>query len=144
MLHLIKLCVGVETLDALQHWIEHRRAQSTLNGIVFRQHHITRSKPTRAAEILDGGSLYWVIKGRITARQRIHGFDTLTDTAGIARCAIDLEGPLIPVLPRLHRPFQGWRYLAAADAPPDLDTAGAGVAELPADLREELHKLGLL
>ena len=93
--------------------------------------------------MLDGGSLYWVIKGQVAARQRLEAIETFTDKDGIGRCRLWMEPNVTPVLPRPYRPFQGWRYLNPKDAPPDL-RASSGIAEMPEELRRELSGLGLL
>ena len=95
-------------------------------------------------EILDGGSLYWVIKGFLSARQRIEAIEPFTDMDGIQRCHLVLEPVVIPVRSRPVRPFQGWRYLTEKDAPPDLSQQGADLAEMPESLQRELRALGLL
>jgi hypothetical protein len=100
--------------------------------------------PRRAAELLDGGSLYWVIKGTIQARQRLIGFEEGTKPDGSRCCLIRLDPAVVPVRPVPRRAFQGWRYLDADDAPPDLGPAGKGVAALPPKMRRDLAELGLL
>jgi hypothetical protein len=100
--------------------------------------------PKRDAELLSGGSLYWVIKGQIAARQQLLAIEPFTDTDGIGRCRLVLAPQLVPVLPRPYRAFQGWRYLAGADAPVDLGAETGGLAEMPEALRLELRALGLL
>jgi len=138
-LHLIKLSVGSESVDGLARFQDYRRAET---GSDFNRH-LTRNFPRRADEILSGGgSMYWVIKGTVLARQRIHGFEPRRSAEGERRCAIVLVPELIPTLPRAHRPFQGWRYLKPADAPPDL--ADSDTDALPPHLAEELRALGLL
>jgi hypothetical protein len=107
------------------------------------QFHTTRMVPKRAAELLDGGSLYWVIKGNIQARQRLVDIRPFVDAEGISRCNLVLEPVLHETSWAPRRPFQGWRYLDPKDAPPDLSAAGEG-AELPPELRRELAGLGLL
>lgn len=138
-LHLIKLCVGIEAVEQLARWQDYRRAE---NGSEF-NHHLTRNFPRRADEILTtGGSLYWVIKGTILARQRIEAFEARENQEGERRCAIVLDPELVATAPRSHRPFQGWRYLKPENAPPDLSDADG--EELPPHLAEELRELGLL
>src|SRR5271157_1516801 len=136
-LHLIKLCVGAESIADLQAWIQARRKQTP--GV---HAHVTRMTPKRGAELLDGGSLYWVIKGQLCARQKLVGLENFVDTDGIGRCALQLDDEVVAVSPRPWRAFQGWRYLDAADAPADLGASGA--AEMPEALRRELSDLGLL
>jgi hypothetical protein len=100
--------------------------------------------PKRAEEIVNGGSLYWVIKGQISARQAIVGIEPFMDADGIGRCRLWLDGAVIAVAPRPMRAFQGWRYYEAKSAPPDIDEAQPGFAEMPDALRRELAGLGLL
>jgi hypothetical protein len=135
-LHLLKLCVGIESVAELRDFVERRAKQAP--GV---HAHVTRMRPSRAAELLDGGSLYWVIKGQISARQRLIGLEDFVGPDGVRRCALGLEDAVAAVAPRPRRAFQGWRYLKAEDAPPDL--AGAG-AQMPEDLRRRLSALGLL
>jgi hypothetical protein len=138
-LHMIKLSVGTESIEDLARWQDYRRAET---GSDYNRH-LTRNFPRRAEELLaGGGSMYWVIKGVILARQRIHGFEPRENQEGERRCAIVLEQELIPTAPRAHRPFQGWRYLKLEDAPADL--ADTDTDELPPELAEELRVLGLL
>jgi hypothetical protein len=101
--------------------------------------------PKRAAEILTGGSLYWIIQGQIRVRQRIHGLDPGVDGEGVRFCLIRLDAGLVETVRRPARPMQGWRYLEEADAPPDL-SAGLKdeVDEMPPQLVRELKSLGLL
>lgn len=141
-LHMIKLCVGVETIGELEDWIvEKRRRAGRADG---RHVHITRMMPKRAEALLDGGSLYWVIKGQLSCRQSLVDVQSFTDSEGIGRCRLVLDPVVVPVLPRPYRPFQGWRYLEHDDAPTDLGDASATVQALPEDMRRELVALGLL
>lgn len=142
-LHLLKLCVGVETIADLEDWIEETRLHHARLGRPYRQVHTTRMVPRRMDEIAGKGSLYWVIKGRIACRQRLTAVEPFTDGEGISRCHLVLEPAVIPVAPRLCRPFQGWRYLTEKDAPADL-VSGAESGHMPEALREELRALGLL
>ena len=135
-LHLIKLCVGAESVDDLQEWIDLRLRMSG------EQVHTTRMVPKRADEIVGEGSLYWVIKGVIQCRQRILGVRPFKDGEGIGRCDIVLEPTIVRVEPRRRGPFQGWRYLTAQDAPADLGTGAT--KGLPPELARELAELGLL
>jgi hypothetical protein len=142
-LHIIKLCVGAESIRDLEEWIEDNTALHRRLGRVYEPTHTTRMLPKRADELLDGGSLYWVIKGQLCARQRFIDIRAFTDGQGTSRCHLVLDHAVVPVSPRPYRPFQGWRYLAAKDAPADLGL-GAGADEMPEDLRRELAGLGLL
>ena len=141
-LHLIKLCVGCESVSDLEDWIIEKRRRT--RGKKTEHIHVTRMVPTRAAELLDGGSLYWVIRGEIACRQRLIDIRPFVDKEGIHRCKLVLEPKVTPVVPRPRGPFQGWRYFAAHEAPPDLAKRGRGVARLPEELRRELRELGLL
>ena len=100
--------------------------------------------PKRAAELLDGGSLYWVIRGEVMCRQRLRDVRPYVDKAGVGRCQLVLEPKLTLVASRPWRAFQGWRYLAPKDAPGDLDRAAPGAKNMPETLRRELRELGLL
>lgn len=107
--------------------------------------HTTRMTPRRGDEILNGGSIYWVIKRLVQVRQRIIGLHEGMDEDGRSFCAIELDPDLVPVEPRSHRPFQGWRYLKDEDAPRDLPRGSvASDAEPPPEMAAELRKLGLL
>ncbi len=136
-LHLLKLCVGVDHPDELAAFQKRRIATTGRNA------HITRQMPRRAREILDGGSLYWIIGGKILVRQRILALESFTDSQGIRRCRIELDPELVPVRPTPHRPFQGWRYLVEKAAPPDLPQV-KGMDALPESMRRELMELCLI
>ncbi len=142
-LHLIKLCVGCDTIADLEEWIEETRLAHRRMGRKYEQTHTTRMFPKRIGEKPEGASLYWVIKSRIVCRQRLLEVRPFKDAEGISRCHLVLEPEVRPVRPRPMSPFQGWRYLAAADAPPDLSDLGAE-PEMPEELRRELAGLGLL
>ena len=144
-LHLIKLCVGCDSIADLREWQRGRLAELRRKGEPARLYHFTRMMPQRREEILAGGSLYWVIKGQVRVRQPIAALESRNDEDGRGFCAIRLAAKLVPVLPRRQRPFQGWRYLAAADAPPDLAKGQAVAAdEPPPEMLAELRSLGLL
>jgi hypothetical protein len=142
-LHLLKLCVGADSIRDLEEWIEERIAEKARRGEPPEHAHVTRMVPKRRDELLDGGSLYWVIRGQIAARQQLRDVVPFTDQDGIGRCRLVLDVAVKTVLPRPFRPFQGWRYLAAKDAPADL-AKGDDVAAMPEALRRELQALGLL
>ena len=135
-LHLIKLCVGADSVEDLQEWIDWRIKS------FGEQVHTTRMQPKRADEIIGEGSLYWVIKGQVLCRQKLIGVRPFTDGEGISRCDLILEPVIHRVQPRRKGPFQGWRYLAAEDAPPDLDSGAT--KGMPPELAKELAELGLL
>jgi hypothetical protein len=142
-LHLIKLCVGAESIQDLEEWIGERIAERRKRGERTLSLHVTRMTPKRLDELLDGGSLYWVIRGLLAARQALKDIETFTDAEGIGRCRLWMDPKVMPVLPRPYRPFQGWRYLNVKDAPPDIGGRGA-IAEMPEAMRRELSGLGLL
>ncbi|EKV31344.1 hypothetical protein C882_3717 [Caenispirillum salinarum AK4] len=137
-LHLIKLSVGTESPETLAQW------QAGVSRRLGRIVHTTRMTPRRGGEVLDGGSIYWVIKRLVRVRQRILGLHEGTDEGGRSFCAIELDPELVPVEPRSQRPFQGWRYLKPEDAPRDLPQGAAGEEPPPPEMAAELRKLGLL
>ncbi len=144
-LHLIKLAVGCDSVKELKGWVAERMKVAKAKGLPQRHIHVTRMTPKRIEDILDGGSLYWVIRGEIAAREKIVGIEPFRDKDGIGRCRIVMQPKVIAVSPRPMRPFQGWRYLTAEDAPADLGkTSAAGVEAMPEPLRRELRDLGLL
>ncbi|MDB5597087.1 MAG: lysophospholipase [Hyphomicrobiales bacterium] len=143
-LHLLKLCVGAESIRDLEDWIAMRREDARHRGRPDEQFHTTRMVPKRAEELLDGGSLFWVIKGQISARQDLRAIRPFTDGEGISRCHLVLEPTVVHVMPRPCRPFQGWRYLKPEEAPKDLGAGAGELAEMPEELRRELRDLGLL
>ncbi len=136
--HLIKLCVGIESMDHLARVQAQRRKGAQLGR------HFTRNTPRRRAELLDGGSIYWVIRGFVMVRQAISGVERMADGDGRLRCALLLDPRLVRTVPRAHRPFQGWRYLEADAAPPDAGPRSPGKGGIPAELAAELEDLGLL
>lgn len=145
-LHLVKLCVGAQSIEDLARWQADRRIQSKRNGGQGQLFHRTYQTPKRTDELLDGGSIYWVIKGIIQARQRLTGIEEGTKDDGRRCCRLMLDPALVAVRPIPRRAFQGWRYLAAEDAPPDL-TAESKASELsimPPRMRQELAELCLI
>ena len=143
-LHLLKLCVGCDSIGDLEDWIEENRAHHSRLGRLYEQTHTTRMVPKRMDALVDGGSLYWVIRGQIACRQRLLAIRPFTDAQGIGRCHLVLEQTVTPVEPRPFRPFQGWRYLEPRDAPGDLGRASGDLAAMPEDMRRTLAELGLL
>lgn len=134
-LHLVKLCVGADSIEDLEAW------RDTVAPGGRPMPHTTRMTPKRAAELADGGSLYWVIKRLIQVRQRILELEEVTDETGVKRCTLWLDPQLIRTAPAPRRPFQGWRYLKAEDAPADLSVQTGG-EELPDALRAQLIEMG--
>ena len=143
-LHLVKLCVGADSVEDQLQWQSKRSAERLAAGLDPRPRHVTRMWPRRADELLRGGSLYWVIRGVIRVRQRIAALEAVTGADDLRRCAIVFEPALIPTLPRPRGPFQGWRYFPASDAPPDIGAAPGDDPNLPPGLREALTKFGVL
>lgn len=139
-LHIQKLSVGTEGVADLAAWQNTKRAQAS-DGL---PRHITRMWPKREAELLEGGSIFWVIKGSLQCRQRINRLDEYIGADGIRRCAIVLEKEIIRVVPTLKRPFQGWRYLKDADAPMDLPKGREAEEPLPTQLSAALAEIGVL
>jgi hypothetical protein len=130
MLHLLKLAVGVDDIDHLRQ-IRALRASERGGDWVY-----TRNHPRRAAEVLDGGSIYWVIRGQIAVRQRVTGFRSERDADGRRYCLIEVDARLVATLPRSCRAFQGWRYLPAEVAPPDrVLEGGVGLEQMLGELR---------
>ncbi|MGB4864488.1 MAG: DUF1489 domain-containing protein [Hyphomicrobium sp.] len=142
--NLVKLCVGVTSIDDLARWQAMSRNQKTFEGRRV-AYHTTFQTPTRQADLLAGGSLYWVIKGTILVRQPIVGFGQGKKADGSPCCLILLSTDLIPVRAVPRRAFQGWRYLSTDDAPPDVK-AGASddVAAMPPKMCKTLADLGLI
>lgn len=143
-LNILKLCVGVSAVEELQAWIDYRLDEKRRQGLESVQAHTTRMIPKRAEELLDGGSLYWVIKGNVQVRQHLVDIRPFVDVNGIKRCDLVLEPRLILTQWQPRRAFQGWRYLKPEDAPNDIDDSSSGVNALPPELRVELSDLGLL
>jgi hypothetical protein len=135
-LHLLKMAVGIDDLDHLRRIRAARLAERGTSAVY------TRNRPRREEEVLDGGSIYWVIRGQIRARQRVIGFRTERDDNGRRFCLIDVDTDLVATFGRAWRPFQGWRYLDPVDAPPD--DRHPGGAELPDQLIAEVRALGVL
>jgi hypothetical protein len=143
-LHLIKLCVGCDSVRDLQDWIRERLKERKRRGEPREHLHRTRMVPKRAEELTDGGSLYWVIRGAVMCRQKLIAVRPFVDKEGVGRCHLALQPKLVLVEPRPWRAFQGWRYLEPKDAPRDLDRAAPGAKSMPEALRRELRELGLL
>ncbi|MDP6805269.1 MAG: DUF1489 domain-containing protein [Rhodospirillales bacterium] len=142
--HLIKLAVGVESVDHLAAIQSGRLAEARAEAREPVLRHITRNRPQRADEVVDGGSLYWVIKRVIQVRQQIVDVRSAAKSDGRPACALVLDPDLVRTRRRARRPFQGWRYLRPEDAPPDRDSGVGGADALPLEMAEELRRLGLL
>ncbi|HTH18378.1 MAG TPA: DUF1489 domain-containing protein [Magnetospirillum sp.] len=135
MIHLIKLAVGCDGVEALKNFQTERLRTF---GHVF---HLTRMTPKREHELTDGGSIYWVVKGQVAARQRVLAVETDQDDEGRPRCRLILDPEVVEVELRPAKPFQGWRYLKPEDAPRD---RLPGYEEPPPEMAEELRRLGLI
>ena len=134
--HLKKLSVGSQSLETLRAWQSFRLSETG------RLIHVTRNRPRRAEEILDGGSIYWIIKGVMSARQNIVDLAEVQRADGQVACGLVLSPDLVATVPKKMRIFQGWRYLETEDAPGDLTDP---VDEsLPPALVVELRELGVL
>ncbi len=146
-LHLVKLCVGVESVDQLRTYIEQRQILALSQGLSDEQIHTTRMVPTRIDELLDGGSLYWVIKGNVQVRQKLIDIRVHKDDSGKRRCELVMEPYLHQTQLQPRRAFQGWRYLKPSDAPPDVSGPLLDedqLAEMPEAMRRELQELCLI
>ncbi|RBI84286.1 DUF1489 domain-containing protein [Rhodosalinus halophilus] len=139
-INLVKLSAGTDSVEELTAWQASRRAQGA-DGL---PRHVTRMWPKREAEILAGGSIYWVIKGLIQCRQRILRLDPVQGSDGIRRCALVLEPELVRTRPAPRRAFQGWRYLAPADSPADLPAGRAEEEALPPGMSAALAEIGVI
>lgn len=135
MIHLIKLAVGCDGIADIEAYQDHRLRSF---GQIF---HLTRSTPKRADELTDGGSIFWVVKSQIIARQLVTDVLADQDDEGRPRCRLILDPAIVQVESRPCKPFQGWRYLDPANAPAD---RRAGYQEPPPEMAEELRRLGLL
>jgi hypothetical protein len=138
-LHLVKMAVGASDIEELRRFRAQRFAERGVSWVYTRNH------PRRAEAVLNGGSLYWVVKGQIRARQRITGFRSERDDNGRAYCLILTDPEFIVTLPRAFRPFQGWRYLLPSDVPRDVPAGpGGDFTAMPDQMLVELRELGLI
>lgn len=137
-IHMRKLAARVEDIEELES-IQARKLRDY--GMVFTD---TRNTPKRKEELMDGGSLYWVIKGQFRVRQEITGFEERMDDEGRKYCLIFLKPGLIRTQLKAQKPFQGWRYFEDKDVPRDIDERGLEGDQLPEDMQSELRELGLL
>jgi hypothetical protein len=142
--HLLKLCVGVDTVQELKAWQQERLKQLARAGKTPELCHRTLQMPRRRDEVLDGGSLYWVINGFLLARQRVLDLRADTKDDGRSCCGIVLDSQLVATRPHPRRAFQGWRYLEPPDAPPDARVFEDTDDEMPRSMREDLRELRLI
>ncbi len=138
--HLLKVCVGTQSVESLAQFQAARRRSAGLPS----PEHMTRSRPRRSDEILNGGSLYWVIRGLIMARQRILALDQRRCSDGITRCAIILSQQIIRTQNVPRRPFQGWRYLEPHSAPSDIGDMAESEQTLPPAIESQLDQFGVI
>ena len=142
--HLVKMAVGVESVAHLSELQTLRRRNAGSRDRLGALRQMTRHGPRRSEELVDGGSIYWVIKGFIRVRQGIVAIDKLTDAEGRPLCALVLDENLVRTELMASRPFQGWRYFSNEMAPPDARTSGDAYHGMPLDMAVELRALGLL
>jgi hypothetical protein len=145
-LHLIKLCVGCDSIEDLASWQAERLKQRRKAGEKRPQlFHRTFQMPKRREELLSGGSLYWVIKGLVQVRQPLAAIAEGAREDGTPCCLLILKNELVAVRPVPRRAFQGWRYLDPGEAPPDLvGRSAASIGAMPPKLRRQLAELGLI
>jgi hypothetical protein len=143
-LHLVKLCVGASSIEELAAWQAGHRRRKSRDGANC-AYHRTFQAPKKQAELLDGGSIYWVIRGVVMVRQQLIGFEEGKKDDGSSCCLLLFAPRLIAVRPTPRRAFQGWRYLDAGDAPADLKPGKKDeIAVMPAEMRKKLADLGLI
>ncbi len=142
-LHLIKLSVGTESVEDLAEWQKDVAQRNLAAGHGALASHVTRMRPRREDALIPGGSIYWVIRGLVLCRQRLVRLDERIGEDGIRRCALMLDPELVRVRPQPRSAFQGWRYLKATDAPPDLERK-EGQDDLPPRLQIALSDMGVL
>ena len=143
VVHLLKMCVGIDDVEHLRQAQSAKIQQSQAAGLGNRLWHRTRHMPRRHADVLGGGSMYWIIKGFVRVRQRIIGLDAVIGRDRIPRCDLVLDPEIIRTEPQPRRPHQGWRYLNPDSAPKDLDV-GSHDQEIPEEMVIELGEIGLI
>ncbi len=144
VVHLLKLCVGIDSVTQLAQLQASRRAERRARGEAEESRHVTRMWPRRERQLVAGGSLYWVIKGFIAVRQRVLRLEEVYDPDGIRYCGIVMDMDLVRTRLTPRRPFQGWRYFEAADAPPDLPDGEHAEAPPPEEMARRLREMGLI
>jgi hypothetical protein len=141
MIHMVKLCVGAESVEDLAVWQDHVAAERKRLGLSSYPVHETRQSPKRADELAGGGSIYWVIKGVILVRQAIRAVRTLDDRNGKSFCQLEFDPELVLTEPQGRKAFQGWRYFKPEDTPADLK--GSHAADVPPELTRALREAGV-
>ena len=139
-INLVKICVGAKAVKDLWFWQKEKMSNSQDSKIV----HVTRMRPQRETELLNGGSIYWVFKGSILARQQILYLTKILGQDGITRCGLVLNPEIYLTYPVKKRPFQGWRYLKEEDAPKDYEKFAPGNDVIPTSLKLALSELGII
>ena len=142
-LNLLKMCVGVSEIDELAFRQQARILRLGEAGEPAKLLHVTRNTPRRSAAILEGGSLYWIIKGYVRVRQRIVGIEQLENEEGQSKCGLVLAPVLVRTELQSRRPHQGWRYLKHENAPMDIPI-GEASHDMPESMVAELRELGLI
>jgi hypothetical protein len=146
-LHLVKLAAGLKSLEELELRQDAMRQWALDQGYGDKILLDTKNRPKRESEMA-GASIYWIFAGAIQCRQAILGLHDATGLDGKPRCVIDLDHRLVQVRQVPRKPFQGWRYLVAANAPADIDREdlepGGDLSDMPEEMRRELEKIGIL
>ena len=142
VINIIKLCVGAQNVSELFKWQKNRiiSVANLEDPVTFI---ITRMRPKKEEELLNGGSIYWVFKGLILARQKIIGFDNIIGADNILRCKIILNSQIILTESIQKRPFQGWRYFKQEEVPNDRELYSEDKIEIPLELQKELSEIGI-
>lgn len=141
MIHMVKLCVGADSVEDLAVWQDHVMTERKRAGLSANPVHETRQTPKRGDELVDGGSMYWVIKGVILVRQAFTEVKTMDDHYGKTFCQLILDPRLVLTEPQGRKAFQGWRYFKPEDVPPDLKASYA--ADVPPELSRALREAGV-
>ena len=139
-INIVKICVGAKFVEELWFWQQEKLSKNSNANIV----HVTRMRPRRENELLNGGSIYWVFKGYILARQRILSLDEVRTSDGVMKCSLVLDPDIYLTYPVKKRPFQGWRYLKEEDSPKDFEKFIPGNESFPKDLKLALSELGIV
>jgi hypothetical protein len=143
-IHILRRAFHADSIEDLAAWQKERRKEMREAGGKAKTRTMLRNFPTRQEELLDGGSIYWIIKGNIRARQRVLAVEQNPDPESRRKCVLVLDSKVVPTVPFPVRARRGWRYLDPGDVPPDLADAPKGGDKLPAELAAELRELGLL
>lgn len=140
--NLLKIAAGISSMSDLIERFDAYGNHDPDHGFIVPI--MTRNVPRQKQALLDGGSIYWIIKGKISARSRILDLREGEDADGRRLCRIIIAADLQCVMPTKRRGFQGWRYLQVADAPPDVDIMPTDTGGQDIEMAAELKELGLL